>query len=271
MASLADDASLTSTSTPAPPTNTNAPDVIPSIISDLAELRGPDYAEVTLEARQMLIVQQGPSVEQKLAAIENVLRRATTAALTLSSLQAAALNNSQEPSPFLETPVMESMDGAITFGLGDVRDDVDVVGLCMDRESTAQPPQPPADPLAELVDQEEPLVDTMLPFFGHADKELAHNAAIVYVRRLYRAYEIKALSVDGSLRPDVPDAVPFIRASWDFSALPMSFMAASGRLGDSDLNSASYVDLQELTGGGGNSGVSPRQVEMGMLGPSGGE
>lgn len=52
------------------------------------------------------------------------------------------------------------------------------------------PPPPPTadeeevaegvlDPLSLLVDQEEPLVDTMLPFFGNADGELAQNAARV--------------------------------------------------------------------------------------------
>jgi hypothetical protein len=72
--------------------DSNAADSIPPEVLELAELRGPKYAEVTLEARQMLIVQQGLSIQQKLASIESLLR--SVARMQSSSSSASSCDSS---------------------------------------------------------------------------------------------------------------------------------------------------------------------------------
>jgi hypothetical protein len=70
-----------------------------------------------------------------------------------------------------------------------------------------------------LVDDEEALVDMMLPFFGHREPQLACNAVKVYLRRLYRAYDIHRMSVRGAV--DCSDATPrdYLRAFWQFRTM----------------------------------------------------
>lgn len=220
----------------------------------------------------MLIVQQGPSVEQKLAGIEEILRAA-------SVLDAEAGTQGGQwgvtpvtfgmspagPTGFsLQSPIQDAMvcasSSAVTIS--------PYQSLTLQSPAPLVPP-PTADPLSELVDQEEPLVDTMLPFFGHPDEALAHNAARVYVRRLYRAYDLRrcvcvcvcllcvhvrsffshrlfprSLTVDGSVRFDVALTRGFVLAEWTFTALPSSFLHSYAPGADDTTASASYTELQ---------------------------
>lgn len=121
--------------------------VLPQL-HQLAELRGIEYSEVTLEARQMLVVQQLPSQRQRRTAVEGLLRAMGTP---------SAIPGNQS-----------------------VREDA----------------------MAGLIDDDQPLLDVLMSYFGHADPLLRHNAAEVYVRRLYRLYNIRSIDVaeqDGHL------------------------------------------------------------------------
>jgi len=90
------------------------------LLHELAELRGVEYAEVTLEARQMIITHQLPSRRQHSSAVEQLL---------------TAMGDAQERLA------------------GGPRSDASSVG---------------DDALAALVEDQQPLLDELLAFFGHA-------------------------------------------------------------------------------------------------------
>jgi biotin carboxylase/acetyl-CoA carboxylase carboxyltransferase component/biotin carboxyl carrier protein len=167
-----------------------------SLLFALAELRGADFAEVALEARQMLIVARQPSVRQRLATIEQALR------------QIAKDTDRREPRPSAGVDVMS-----------------------VQRERTvaeAPPPKAFAAPrhpgssrvsphVQALVRAELPLNDVLMHFFGAVDTGLRKAAVEVHVRRLYRAYSIRSLLFDPSM-----EARGVLAALFKFSSAPSS-------------------------------------------------
>jgi len=133
------------------------------LLHTTAELRGVQYAEVTLETRQMLIVQQLPSKAQRREAVETMLR-------------------AMGPSPGLK------IAGAAAAAVLSVREDT----------------------MSALVDDDQPLLDVLSSFFAHGEAVLRSNAAEVYVRRLYRLYDVSELSVQ-----DTADG--YLTARWAFT------------------------------------------------------
>eukprot|EP01138_Halocafeteria_seosinensis_P000421 gb/GECG01000434.1/.p1 GENE.gb/GECG01000434.1/~~gb/GECG01000434.1/.p1 ORF type:complete len:2813 (+),score=333.03 gb/GECG01000434.1/:1-8439(+) len=144
-------------------------------LHDLAELRGVQYAEVTLEARQILIRAQQPSTTERMVSVEKVLRQ--------TNLSRESYLNSGD-------------DGASPVG-----DEV----------------ASKADPLISLLNYEQPMIDILFAYFAHPEMALRKCALEVYVRRLYRAYEIQNLEVKDSEQVSPGDA-PMLLAKWFFSS-----------------------------------------------------
>lgn len=193
------------------------------VLHQLAELRGIEYSEVTLEARQILVVQQMPSQTQRRIVVEELLR-AMGDASTSSTVQS-------------------------------LRD----------------------DSMLALIEDDQPLLDDLMSYFSNSDSLLQRNAAEVYVRRLYRLYSIRSLTVaETSTSPG-----GFLLINWTFKGgdgaggsdsrlraptpgdLALELAAQSGssvitangvlpplRKGGLNYFTESYVDLSSLAGNG---------------------
>jgi hypothetical protein len=146
------------------------------VLHQLAELRGIEYSEVTLEARQILVVQQLPSQRQRRAVVEELLLAMGPAAAARAAAAAAA----SAGSPHL---AQQSADAAL---------------------STRE------DSMSRLIDDDQPLLDDLMSYFAHPDPVLRRNAAEVYVRRLYRLYSVRTLKVADS------DARGYLSVHWTF-------------------------------------------------------
>ena len=144
------------------------------VLHQLAELRGVQYAEVTLEARQILIHTQQPSTTERMVSVEKVLRQ------TNLSRESNNETDGGNSSPELE------------------------------RTSKA-------DPLISLLNYEQPMIDILFAYFAHQEAALRKCALEVYVRRLYRAYQIQKLQVEDRKR-NAQSNEPALLARWLFSS-----------------------------------------------------
>ena len=152
-----------------------------ALLHALAELQGAQYAEVALEARQLLIRAQQPSVLQRLLSVETVLKQAHT-----SRQQASGQLSPKAPT--------EDGGGAAGGGAG---------------------------PPLSLVNQEMPMADVLMMYFASRSAQLRQQAVEVYVRRLYRAYAVSALYVhDVPSAPAAGQGATFSLAAWNFQSSP---------------------------------------------------
>ncbi len=151
------------------------------LLHALAELHGAQYAEVALEARQLLIRAQQPSVLQRLLSVETVLKQAHTS---------RQQSQGGELSP--KAPSEHEEQGG---------------------EGGA------SDPLISLVNQEMPMADVLMMYFASRSAQLRQQAIEVYVRRLYRAYAVSALYVhDVPAAAAAGQGATFSMAAWNFQS-----------------------------------------------------
>ncbi|KAK8115361.1 Acetyl-CoA carboxylase [Apiospora kogelbergensis] len=126
----------------------------------LTELEARQTAKVSLKAREILIQCSLPSLEERTAQMEHILR-----------------------SSVVETKYGES---------GGYR-------------------EPSLDVIKEVIDSKYTVFDVLALFFGHEDPYVSIAALEVYVRRAYRAYDLKSVQY----HDDEADVPQFI--SWDFA------------------------------------------------------
>ncbi|KAK8048184.1 hypothetical protein PG994_009914 [Apiospora phragmitis] len=126
----------------------------------LTELEARQTAKVSLKAREILIQCSLPSLEERTAQMEHILR-----------------------SSVVETKYGES---------GGYR-------------------EPSLDVIKEVIDSKYTVFDVLALFFGHEDPYVSIAALEVYVRRAYRAYNLKSVQY----HDDEADVPQFI--SWDFA------------------------------------------------------
>ena len=192
-----------------------------SVLHALADLRGVGYAEVSLEARQMLIVARQPSLQERRAAIEalllaSFLKRGKHMQLDSGSEQMEeTLGKALPPGvPVAGTRKLENLSPDFSSGRKSSK-------LRYNKSDQGQIFAKLPDPVVALVDMQEVVTDQLLTFFSDKRAALRCTALEVYIRRLYRAYNI----VDLKLHPGKIGAseakegdVPFLSAHWMFNA-----------------------------------------------------
>ncbi|KAI0841488.1 acetyl-CoA carboxylase [Hypoxylon sp. FL0890] len=132
------------------------------VLRKLTELESRQTAKVSLKAREILIQCALPSLEERTAQMEHILR----------------------------SSVVENKYG----------------------ETGWEHRQPNLDVIKEVVDSKYTVFDVLSSFFAHEDPWVNAAALEVYVRRAYRAYNVKKLEY----HDDETDSVPLF-LSWDFS------------------------------------------------------
>jgi len=161
-----------------------------ALLHSLAELQGAQYAEVALEARQLLIRAQQPSVLQRLLSVETVLKQAHTS---------RQQSHNSALAPKSPTEHGESAEDSAS------------------------------DPLISLVNQEMPMADVLMMYFASRSAQLRQQAIEVYVRRLYRAYAMTALYVhDVPAAAAAGQGATFSMAAWNFQSSAVEAEAAAG-------------------------------------------
>ncbi|RYP33650.1 hypothetical protein DL766_003347 [Monosporascus sp. MC13-8B] len=128
----------------------------------LTELESRGTAKVSLKAREILIQCSMPSLEERMAQMEHILR----------------------------SSVVENKYG----------------------ETGWEHREPSLDVIKEVVDSKYTVFDVLASFFGHEDAWVTMAALEVYVRRAYRAYNLKSIHY----HTDENDGAPTFM-SWDFS------------------------------------------------------
>ncbi|KAA0173957.1 hypothetical protein FNF27_04518 [Cafeteria roenbergensis] len=152
-----------------------------ALLYTLAELRGAAFAEVTLEARQLLILARQPSARQRVAAIETVLRTIAAAGDSRRSARRPGV---------ADHPVIAEEDGTADDATVPPADDVAPPAYPASASASARA----SSQMRGLVRAELSLVDVLMRFFGHEDEALRRAAVEVHVRRLYRAYAIRSIT-----------------------------------------------------------------------------
>ncbi|KMU75619.1 acetyl-CoA carboxylase [Coccidioides immitis RMSCC 3703] len=144
---------------PNKPTTPNVGKYLKPILKKLAELESRPCSKVALKARELLIQCALPSLEERMAQMEHILR----------------------------SSVVQSKYG----------------------ETGWDHREPDLDVLKEVVDSKYTVFDVLPLFFGHQDQWVSLAALEVYVRRAYRAYDLKGVQYHND------QEIPFF-ISWDF-------------------------------------------------------